>query len=310
MPSDEDNDDENDPLDISLSSSCSGNTVTVASRGDPVSGASVRVDGTLMEATGSNGQMSFKGCDDTVEIRASKSGYETEEKNFQLISCSACEEPEQNDTNQTEPEPQFECYSNSDCPITDYCLIPAGAAGGTCEPVIPGSCGEVKNHSFVPFGYECGNETGCPACPGGQICQEHACVSYNLTGPANVTLNSTANIVATKEGGPCILCEIIVTDPAGRTFGGRTDEKGLFTLPTPLRGIYIVSLIVDGQVYKSIQIIAVPGEAPVEPQKPPVTTPQEEFPWWLLILVLLIILGIAYWRRRKRGREPAARGKQ
>ncbi|MEW6722776.1 MAG: right-handed parallel beta-helix repeat-containing protein [Candidatus Micrarchaeota archaeon] len=291
--SDDDDDTDNDPLRISLESSCGGNTVTVRSGSSPVSGATVRIEGESAGATNSSGMVSFKGCGITVDIRAAKPGYATQEDSFELVSCTSCE----NETEPVPPQPEYGCYSDADCADTEYC---EGAPAGECMPVQPGACGEVKGHAFVPYGYECGSEPGCPTCPAGADCVGHMCVSYGLSGPQNVMVNGTAIISATNSTNSCALCDILIIDPAGRVISGRTDAQGRFMMPAPVAGSYNVTLMVDGNPYQSILVTALPVSEPPEPEKPPAAAMAAEFPWWLLIILLLVIAGLLYWRRRKK----------
>lgn len=205
--------------------------------------------------------------------------------------------------------PETECDLNGpgpeddnwDCDRNEFCEVPPGQDTGSCRE-LTGSCGYADNWAWIPYNYECGSEPGCPSCPLGQQCVNHLCISYNLTGPEAVIVNSTATIHATNGTGACILCDLVITDPAGKQFTGKTDEKGNMIFPTPLKGTYNVTLLIGGQPYKSILVNALPRAPPSEPKPTTEISPQEPFPWWLIILLILIILGILYWRRKKEKR--------
>jgi hypothetical protein len=136
----------------------------------------------------------------------------------------------------------------------------------------------------------------------GQECVNHICILYNLTGPDKVIVNSTVTINATNATNPCILCDIVITDPAGKSFTGRTDEKGNLLFPTPLKGTYNVTLLINGLHYKSILVNAFPQSPAGEEPPPTETSPVEQFPWWLLILLVILILFFLYTRRKKEKR--------
>ena len=167
--------------------------------------------------TDGNGQISFRGCGKRVRIYVTKAGYTPEQKDFDLIDCGQCcgdgvcdaelgeneqtcpedcgepaAEPEENgEEEEGAPEgeegeggpPEGEgmrCTVNEDCEGTEYCDIPSTeTVYGTCEPVA-GVCGYAEDHAWV--GYECGPETGCPACGTGYTCEDHECVAVAAPG--------------------------------------------------------------------------------------------------------------------------------
>jgi hypothetical protein len=164
------------------------------------------------------------------------------------------------------PEPQFECKADSGCSQTSFCDIAPGAAGGSCEDVQTLPCGEVKDHKFVAYGYECGTEPGCPSCPSGGFCENHACQSAGINCPTTGVVGEEKTCSATMDGQPCANCDIMVTDPDGKSTGGKTDEEGNFQLPLKLKGTYMVKLLKAGGVVKTVDVTAVaPGSKPVAP---------------------------------------------
>jgi len=193
--------------------------------------------------------------------------------------------------------PQYECTTNLQCAANDYCKIPAGAAGGTCEPVEPLPCGEVRNHSFVAYGYECGSESGCPSCPSGSACEAHQCISYLVTCPTTGIVGDEKTCSATRDGLPCALCSYSVASPDGNTTSGKTDDEGNFRLPLKLEGTYLVSLLSNGQAVKAIDVKAFPQGKPAEPEKPQ-AGPDGGLLLWVLLLLALLAIGVVYWRSR------------
>jgi hypothetical protein len=195
--------------------------------------------------------------------------------------------------------PQYECTNDGQCADSKYCDVPAGAAGGNCREVPPQQCGEVKNHVFVAYGYECGSEPGCPSCPAGSACSNHKCVGGDINCPSTGLVGDKKTCAAQEDGQPCANCDYTVTDPAGGTFSGRTDESGNFDLPLTLKGTYEVSLVKDGQVVKVIQVQAFPQAQPDEGNKPAAGGgPDVGLMLALLLLLLLVVVGIVYWRSR------------
>jgi parallel beta-helix repeat protein len=193
--------------------------------------------------------------------------------------------------------PQYECTTNLQCAANDYCKIPSGAAGGTCEPVESLPCGEVANHSFTAYGYECGSEPGCPSCPTGAACEAHKCIAYLVTCPTTGIVGDEKTCSATRDGLPCPLCSYSVASPDGNKTSGKTDEDGNFRLPLKIEGTYLVSLLSNGQAVKAIDVKAFPAGKPNEPEKPQAGPDFGLFLW--LVLILLLVAGVlVYWRRR------------
>ncbi len=319
LPPQEGGEDEPDPpLSIYLESTCGGNILTVTSRGNPVRGAEVEVEGNPAGSTDAEGLLALPGgCGRPIRIEAEKPGYRGVSGVRDLISCEEC-------ISEPPPPPpacacgfifegrcvEYECCSSDACDAAEYCDIPAGQAGGACRPVA-GDCGEIANHSFVPYGYQCGPEPGCPSCPEGARCENHSCVTNDLKGPEEAVVGRNGTVQATENAGPCAFCDVEVQTPSGAIITGRTDAGGNFVLPFQSRGEYRVSLLRGGVAVRAITILALPAAAPEEPEKPAQTSPGEQFPWWLIILLLLIIAAIAYWRRRKKAKDagkPAAGG--
>jgi parallel beta-helix repeat protein len=193
------------------------------------------------------------------------------------------------------------CTADSMCADNQNCMGVTGAPGtqnspGKCND-ITGQCGTVKGHEFVPYGYECGTEPGCPACPQGSTCADHKCISNDLKGPQTGFIGDSAKVQATEGDGVCKDCDIQGTDPTGKPFTGKTGPDGSFELPLTLQGIYKVSLLKGGVVVKTIQINSLPKAPAEEPAKPTATGGLEIFSLiGLLVLLLVVILGVVYWR--------------
>ncbi|MEW6721647.1 MAG: hypothetical protein AB1324_00125, partial [Candidatus Micrarchaeota archaeon] len=208
-------------------------------------------------------------------------------------ACQPEEEP-------PEEEPQG-CTSDSGCAGTEYCAIPAGTDTGSCKPVQSGACGEIKDHAFVPYGYECGTEPGCPSCPSGEQCVNHACVSADVSCPTSGIVGEDKTCSATEEGGPCINCDIAITDPTGKTLSGKTDENGNFEVPLSVAGSYKVSLLKDGNTVKVISVQALPKSTSGEEGQPPAAAGQDASGFlWFGVLVLVIAAAAVLWRRSRK----------
>ena len=348
-----DNDETDQTLDVSVDSSCNGTIVTVESDGDGESNAHVSVKdvatGELIASgnTDSDGEFTFDGCGMKVDVKATKSGFPSETETTNLVDCGECETPECTDNTQCPDNEQcvneecgpvpcecgqvkdhqcveYACCSDSDCASTEncvnhicqkkethectsdaqcadskYCDKPAGAAGGSCKDVQAGACGEVSNHTFVAFGYECGTEEGCPSCAQGYSCVEHKCVKNDVTCPSTGIVGASADCAATENEQPCADCDIVITDPTGKNSTGKTDGNGNFQLPLTIQGTYNVSLLdKDGNVVKIIQVKAFPQAQPTEPEKPTAAGPDFLSFAWIIGLLLVFVLLIIYWRGR------------
>lgn len=311
-----DDDDEDRPLAVSALSACNSTIVSAKSHGSGVPNAEIRIDGLSIGMTNSSGQAEFDDCGKTVEVRASKAGYSTDTAIISLIDCASCEvkppKPPQNATcdcgevvNGTCVH--FGCCSDESCKGDERCDIPSGKAGGQCRP-ITGDCGVAANHAFVPYGYECGSEPGCPSCPLNERCDAHSCTSNDLKGPATGIVGTNGTIEAFEDGFPCALCDVSITDPLGNPLSGKTDSSGRFSIPLMMKGRYNVTLLRDGIPVRSISIDAIPKSQSEEPVKPSIV--QEEDRSWLACLsaLLLLALAIYLWRRRKKkdGEAPGA----
>ncbi len=201
------------------------------------------------------------------------------------------------------PAPEHECVSDLQCPAQEFCDIPAGAAGGSCEPVPGGPCGEVRNHSFVPYGYECGPEPGCPSCPEGSSCLGHECVAFGVSCPTNALVGTEATCTATREDGPCAGCTFKYVAPDGSGGTGATDEAGGFSFRMDRNGTYRVTLFENGEDVRTIQVRALPG---AEPEKPEGGGPAQgyELLLWALIVLAALAIALVFWRRRRGAGKP------
>ncbi|MFN7991761.1 MAG: right-handed parallel beta-helix repeat-containing protein [Candidatus Micrarchaeia archaeon] len=195
----------------------------------------------------------------------------------------------------------FGCTSDAQCKDSQACDIPPGAAGGACRD-ITGQCGAAKGHRFVPYGYECGNESGCPQCPQGRSCVEHKCLSNDITCPSTAVVGDNKTCLLTendKACGPGQNCTAKITTPDGREFDAAPDENGNVQVPASISGKIKVTLLKDGKVVKEVFINVLPRSASGDQGKPAVSSPLEIWPVWLLIAVILVILAFLYYRRRK-----------
>jgi len=219
---------------------------------------------------------------------------------YACCSNSDCPQEQICDNHVCTPKPpEFECRSDGNCAATKYCDIKAGAAGGSCKDVSVGDCGQISNHQFVPFSYECGTEAGCPTCVQGSVCIEHKCVASDVTCPSTGLVGDSKSCQASENGQACSNCDYQVTDPTGKNFTGQTDENGNFNLPLNTQGTYEVALLKNGQVVKIIQIKALPQAAPGENGNQTATGGDGlSSLLWLFAIVILIVLGIVYWRSR------------
>ncbi|MEW6036569.1 MAG: hypothetical protein AB1529_08210, partial [Candidatus Micrarchaeota archaeon] len=216
---------------------------------------------------------------------------------YECCADADCPAGEECSGNSCQPVlPAEQCTADSDCPEQQYCDM----ASGSCRDVPAGACGEVRNHAFVPYGYECGTEPGCPGCPEGAQCVSHECVQADVSCPTAGKVGDEQACEATENGQACANCDFEVTDPSGKKSSGRTDNEGNFNLPLTLEGTYRVALLRDGQVIKTIEVKALPKATPEEPGKPAQGGTDAITLLFLALLVLLIIGAIIYWRGRQK----------
>lgn len=151
----QEDDDEPRQLDVTFTSSCDGNVVTVSGGGND---AHVFVkEGTEIIAAGDTEDdvFTFDGCDMAdLYIKVTKSGYARKEiTGKDTVSCSSC--GSQGGT----PE----------CTVDDECLSTQRCLSGECVSV-PCECGTVQNHQCVE--YECCSDLKCGA---NELCENHVC---------------------------------------------------------------------------------------------------------------------------------------
>lgn len=193
----------------------------------------------------------------------------------------------------------YECTSDADCAADEYCDMQAGAAGGACQNVTLQPCGEIRDHEFVAYGYECGNESGCPSCRQGYYCLNHACIQNDVSCPSTGIVGDNKTCEAKENNSPCVNCDYVITDPAGKNSTGRTDKNGNFLVPLDIKGTYRVTLLKDGAPVRVVEIRAAASSKPAE--EPPPTAAGGLDAGTALFIVILLVLGIAaflYWRRR------------
>jgi uncharacterized repeat protein (TIGR01451 family) len=190
--------------------------------------------------------------------------------------------------------PKYECDpngpgpedDNDDCSGSEYCEIAANETGGFCKPV-PGICGQVVNHVFIPF--NCGDETGCPVCPSGYSCYSHNCLPLGITCPESGSVGSSVVCHATRNETPCSFCQLSVLAPDGSVISATSDANGDYVLALSTEGPYNVTLIGNGKPVKTLTVKAllVPGVA--------LPLPSEGFPFPLWILLILLLIPILYY---------------
>ncbi|MFH0884295.1 MAG: LPXTG cell wall anchor domain-containing protein [Candidatus Micrarchaeota archaeon] len=296
-----DDDDTQNILQVLVNPSCDGNVVSVTAKGENVSGAHVSVKdvptANLVDSgdTGDDGQFIFDGCGMKVDVKVASSGYPSETVTLELIDCGQCSPPQLPEEEQ--PPEEGGCSSNLDCSQTQYCNMPTNNTG-SCEDVPAGGCGQISNHSFVAYGYECGTEDGCPSCQEGYECINHKCVQGEVICPTEGIVGDNKTCGATENGQPCANCDYVVTDPSGKNSTGTTDENGTISFPLSLQGTYKVALLKDGLTLKIIEVKAMPKAQSEEPDKPTGAS-SDIMPIVIGIsLLLLLALAIFFWRKR------------
>ncbi len=231
-------------------------------------------------------------------------------QNHQCMPYECCADPdcaadETCESHSCVKKPDEGCKADGECPPAQYCDVPPGAASGSCKDVT-GQCGYVENHVFVPYGYECGSEEGCPACSEGFACVDHGCVQNDVSCPTTGIVGDSKTCEVKYDGEPCTGCEYVVTDPSGKNTTGRTDENGNFALPLGSEGTYKVALIRDGQVVKVIEVKAFPQAAPEEGAQPEKPAAEGDDAGMTALLALVVIAAIAvgaFYMMRGKGKK-------
>ncbi|MBN1169599.1 hypothetical protein JXA56_01110, partial [Candidatus Micrarchaeota archaeon] len=139
--------------------------------------------------------------------------------------------------------------------------------------------------------YECG-EPDCPPCTTGR-CEDHQCVERDLLCPENAEIGSEVTCLATQNNASCDGCTIEVTHPDGTKTSGKTDD-GRFAFPIDNAGIYIVSLVVNGEALISEEVSVALPIIPMLPDGLPLL----EIVAILAIIGLLLLL-LLLWKRKK-----------
>ncbi|MFH0884827.1 MAG: hypothetical protein V1861_03900 [Candidatus Micrarchaeota archaeon] len=213
---------------------------------------------------------------------------------YQCCSDTDCSADETCENHICKQKPPEGCASDIECLPTEYCDIPSAQDRGTCKNIT--GCGSISNHALVP--YECGSESGCPACPLGQACTGHKCIAWVVSCPTTGIVGDEVTCSATVDGELCVGCVYKVTNPSGTSTGGTTDENGNFQLSLGLVGTYNVSLLSDGNPIKTIQVKALSSPESVFPEK----ATMDYLPYLVILLMILLILGVL-WRRRRKKKE-------
>jgi len=195
-----------------------------------------------------------------------------------------------------------ECTSDDDCAPEEYCQAPVGAtvaAGGTCQPVPTGDCGQILNHKWESYKtsdglpYECGDEPGCKQCPQGYECSEHKCVQKpsELCGPDTVFVGDTITMDCLRPGE-----EVTITDPNGKQITATADANGNVFVPAAYGGTYSFSTA-GGSTH---DVDAVPKPAPGQPGGAAPAGEGAPLLIWIVILLALGIGGWLLWKQRRR----------
>lgn len=324
----------NSPLTMSgsMSSSCSVNQFTMSADGpitiiidDERSG--VRY---YEQTSGSSNSVEFTAaCGSRVIAYATKSNYRPYHETFDLIDCSLCQVPPPNPGNTTNPNNPPNPGNNTNgsntnnpsnpttpsgggnspngggCTSDTQCSSSQMCSSGTCVPV-SGSCGRVSNHTFIP--YECGEGIGCMLCPTGFRCESNICLRNDLiandSGFVGEQIVVHVNEYTTNETRNCNNCDLVIIDSTGRTFSGRTNSVGNYTLPLEIVGEYRISLVYGNATIKRISVQALPRE-PVLPTEPAPVSWLDILAsyWWLLLLLLLLIAYLIYRRQQTGSRK-------
>jgi hypothetical protein len=198
------------------------------------------------------------------------------------------------------------CTSDLQCKDNEVCRTSSGAPGnsntpGSCQNVT-GQCGVAENHTFVPYGYECGTEPGCPSCQSGQSCVDHKCVQNDITCPSTVVVGDNANCKVTQNNqacGPADNCTTTITDPSGKQTTVPPDDAGNVLVGATIQGKYKIDLLKNGQVVKEVFVDVVPKSQPTENQPPSSAGGGVDLSLiWLLLLLLIVVGAVIYWRSR------------
>jgi len=285
---------ESHSLIVSESGTCDTLNVTVSFDASPAEGATIEIrSGASMVAsrtTGPDGSAVFALGNGTYDIVAYYSGLRAS-GSFSSMSCMGCaadpdcaanercmdgrcamiecpggqvishqcQTQNQSQSKNSSCSPPACCTASSQCADNQVCqAVSSGAipGRGSCKPV-SGQCGRAVNHTFVPYGYKCGSEAGCPACPSGIQCINHECVQFNITCSSPDTVGSTKTCNVTRNGLACRNCAYKVVSPDGTASTGKTDGSGSFSLLLNIKGNYSVSLLENNSVVKSIRVDAV-----------------------------------------------------
>lgn len=187
---------------------------------------------------------------------------------------------------------QAQCLSDTQCPVTQFCDIPVGAASGICKN-FTGQCGVAIDH----YGYECGPEPGCPPCPGASQCVNHKCVVIGLTCPQLGLIGRTESCHATENNKSCANCEYEVTSPDGTKHPGKTDVNGSIPVVLTMEGAYKIALIREKAVVQSAEMNAL-SRLPEEEKPQSFLSGEAIVALGFIGLLILAAAGLLLWRMR------------
>ncbi|MBI5047114.1 hypothetical protein HZC07_05300 [Candidatus Micrarchaeota archaeon] len=181
------------------------------------------------------------------------------------------------------PPPSGSCKTVSDCSSGQYC------SSGVCVS-IP-ACGQLVNNNFVP--YQCGSDPSCPVCSSGRVCENNRCVSSSLNAPTTGFVGDRIIVKGASDGAPCANCDVLVTDPLGKSSSLKTDSKGEVVLPLNLKGSYSISLLKNGTPVSSVKVDSLTKPTPGGLDFISVILSQAgPLVWGLVLLIIAVILFI------------------
>ena len=286
---------------LNFTPGCDQNIVALTAGGSPLSLADVTVlrEGSIMAlgSTDSNGKFFFNGTGASVEISVNKPRTATTcysvpgagKFSVNLKSPADCGRPEcvaNTDCSQgfvcsnNHCVPAAECTNDADCtsgkictsgkciekpPLIGECTNDADCqsdkycSAGNCTAVVTGTCGIIQNHAWVP--YECCADSDCAS---GQICQGNTCTvgTYDLTGPVSGFLEDNITFTAYINSQPYANVQIKVTNPDKSTDTFTTDASGQVTIQLTQTGAYVMDLLVNNNLAKTLVVTSSPKQAP------------------------------------------------
>ena len=203
-------------------------------------------------------------------------------------------------THTCSPRCQYACCADSDClpgqtcdAATHACKCQFGCcADSDCKT--DQSCNSETHACQCKF--ECCSDTDCPA---NQTCVDNRCTSGGLSGNKTGYVGTNETVRATQDGNPASGADIVITDPSGRTFKGKTGPDGSLSFPLTLSGTYKVALMQNGKPIATMTVDSLQQNLPPQPGLLALILGfLAANLLWIIILLLLILAFILYMRRR------------